>query len=102
MGKIYITAIQLNHGTVLGYALAEDGHGIVEHMSSSMIWLRRDMGVYGTKKHDLYNRHYPDGYTIVDYVDATDEELDADEQYINALQLNTQEATNALDTEARE
>jgi hypothetical protein len=46
-------------------AVAEDGECIAGHVSSSIEWGKRDMGLNGgTWKHDLYANKYPDGYEL--------------------------------------
>lgn len=59
-------------GDVVVDALSEDGHFLASHMSSSVDWAKRDIGflpffgeTVGTRKHDLYKAHYPDGYELV-------------------------------------
>lgn len=49
----------------IGVALAEDGTHLAGHASSNEDWLKHDMGVTGTWKHDKYAEHYPDGYEVV-------------------------------------
>lgn len=59
-----------------GTAIAEDGHGLAGHISSSYEFSRADMGRpdgerspawpsdIGETKHDLYRAHYPGGYVF--------------------------------------
>lgn len=50
---------------VLGTAIAEDGTALASHLSSSIGFLKHDMGYKGSDwKHDLYKAHYPDGYEL--------------------------------------
>jgi len=51
---------------VVGAAIAEDGTHVAGHLSSSLAWFRRDMGLTSTSKHDRYRAHYPDGYDLVE------------------------------------
>ena len=47
-------------------AIAEDGKVLAEHMSSSVLLAKADMGFgSSTRKHDLYDTKYPDGYELV-------------------------------------
>lgn len=50
----------------VGAAVAEDGTEIGTRMSSSMRWLKMDMGI-GTSggMHEKYAAHYPQGYELV-------------------------------------
>jgi hypothetical protein len=59
-------------------ALAEDGHCLAGHVCSHPSYGRGDMGVTGDWKHDLYAKHYPQGFEVV-WIDdpRTDERLRA-------------------------
>lgn len=50
----------------MGEALAEDGHFIASHVSSSRGFFRHDMGLTGDWQHDKYAAHYPEGYELVE------------------------------------
>lgn len=74
--KIYLTAFPLGSGSgnvrgstrggdVLGYALAEDGVALAEHLSSNVNFARHDMGLTSDWKHDRYAAHAPDGFELV-------------------------------------
>ena len=52
----------------LGAAVSEDGAHLAGHTSSSLDWLRHDMGIDGNWKHDKYAAHYPTGYQLVDLI----------------------------------
>jgi hypothetical protein len=73
--KIFLTAYATNSGSgnvhgsrpggdVLGCALAEDGHVLAEHLSSSVGFAKHDMGLTSDWKHDRYREHAPDGYEL--------------------------------------
>lgn len=47
-----------------GMAMAEDGHVLAGHLSSSEFWARYDLGLTSDRKHDEYRKHYPDGYEL--------------------------------------
>lgn len=81
--KIYLAAIPLGTGSgrvrgsrpggdVLGMALAEDGTGIAEHLSSSVDFAKHDMGLTSDWKHEYYREHAPGGYELewVDDIEA--------------------------------
>lgn len=51
-------------------AMAEDGHVLASHCSSSETWAKHDIGILGDWKHDAYAKHYPDGYELVWVDDA--------------------------------
>ena len=65
--RIYILITgRYGDGDVISTALAEDGHALAGHLSSSEGWAQHDMGLGGsTWKHDRYAEHYPDGYELV-------------------------------------
>lgn len=49
---------------VIGYALAEDGTGLGSHISSNKFFSQHDMGFTSNWKHDIYEKHYPKGFTL--------------------------------------
>jgi len=65
--KIYLAAFPWAAGCsdVLGYALAEDGTGLCNHLSSSVTFSRHDLGLTSDWKHDIYDKHYPSGYQLI-------------------------------------
>lgn len=67
MNRIYIFANGGWGRDLIGMALAEDGAPLGDHLSSSEAWLKHDMGVTSTQRHDSYAAHYPepDGYEVV-------------------------------------
>lgn len=70
MSKIYVFAqATYDSGDVVGCALAEDGHALAGHFSSSYDWFRHDMGLTSEWKHNLYAEHYPDGYELEEVQD---------------------------------
>jgi hypothetical protein len=88
--KIYVTSYQDGEYWI-GSALGEDGQGLANHLSSNKIWVRHDMGLTGKWKHDKYAAAYPNGFELVDLVDATNDELFANEEYMTALRINQQQ-----------
>lgn len=46
-------------------ALAEDGEFVAGHISSSVYWAQNDIGITSTRKHELYQKQYPQGYELV-------------------------------------
>ena len=79
--KIFLTAFPLHSGSgsvhgsrpggdVLGCALAEDGHVLAEHLSSSMDFAKHDMGLTSDWKHDRYAAYALDGFEL-EWVDDT-------------------------------
>lgn len=94
--KIFLAAFPLHsgigrvHGStpggdVLGCALAENGHCLAEHLSSSVSFAKHDMGLTSDWKHEYYTAHAPDGYEL-EWVD----EPKADARWQAALALNKQ------------
>lgn len=79
----------------IGFALAEDGTGLVQHWSLHKLWLRYEMGITSKRYHKDYEQHYPQGYMLVDLLEATDEELAADAGFMKALTINKGVPDNA-------
>ena len=85
--KIYLTCFPADRtwgaGSVIGYALAEDGHGLGSHLSSSVDFARHDMGLTSDWKHETYQKHCPDGFELEWIEDA-----DHDPRWQAAMKLN--------------
>jgi len=45
--------------------IAEDGHVLSGHISSSVMWAKHDIGITSDWKHEQYKEHYPDGYELI-------------------------------------
>lgn len=45
-------------------AIAEDGHCLAQHTSSTPVWAQHDIGITSDWKHDNYKKHYPKGYEL--------------------------------------
>lgn len=58
-------------------ALSEDGHFLAGHICSLPAWGPHDMGANGASdwKHDVYAKHYPDGFEVV-WVDEPKDDAD--------------------------
>jgi len=72
-------------GDTIGYALAEDGECIANHLSSGVNWSKHDMGLTSDWKHEDYEKKYPDGYEL-EWIDYGD--LDTHVGYQKAYALN--------------
>lgn len=70
---------------VIGYAVAEDGTGLVSHLSSSVGFSKHDMGITSNWHHDAYQKHYPDGYELK-WIE--EKNLDNHEGFQKAFKLN--------------
>lgn len=46
-------------------AICEDGHVVAQHICSSEGWIKHDLGIGSTSKHDNYAKHCPEGYELV-------------------------------------
>ena len=75
---------------VVGYALGEDGAGLASHLSSSEGFSRHDMGLTSDWKHDIYNKHYPDGFEL-EWIEL--DQLESHPGYQAALARNKAKAT---------
>ena len=75
---------------VVGYALAEDGQCLAQHLSSNVAWSQHDMGLTSDWKHDVYAEHYPDGYEL-EWVD----DPHTHEGWLKAMELNKKLADEA-------
>ena len=85
--KIYLWAITFEwgrgHQDYLACALAEDGHGLCSHMSSTIGWAKHDVGLTSSLKHDLYSKYYPEGYQLI-WLDKPEK----DEGWKEAMKMN--------------
>lgn len=90
--KIYIYCVHnagLHDTDVVGYALAEDGSALKQHMSSSLDLLRRDMGIGAPFfEPDAYKDHYPHGYELIDLTHLDETALRANHELRVALERN--------------
>lgn len=65
MNTIYVFQNGMIGDDLTGDALADDGVFLAGHISSSEAWLKHDMGVTSTRKHEIYAAHFPDGFEVV-------------------------------------
>lgn len=73
--KIYVFVnSRWNDRNVEAIAVAEDGEALTGHTSSSVGYARGDMGLHANHdwsgKREKYAAKYPDGYELVDLLDA--------------------------------
>jgi hypothetical protein len=71
MAKIYGF---INGGSAVNLwvvALAEDGHVLAEHVSSSVSWAKHDIGIGSTWKHEVYDQHYGSGNWELEWIEDT-------------------------------
>ena len=91
--KIFIYLTRDEPGYECAVALAEDGVMITGHISSSVYWSERDMGLDKTypaeAKHSAYQRHFPNGYELVNLLHATEDELRSNPAFEAALTTHT-------------
>lgn len=76
MKTIYVFGlfVSLSIGSINGYATdgfildEKDGkeklNCLTGHLSSGEEWFKHDMGITSDWKHDIYEKHYPDGYNL--------------------------------------
>jgi hypothetical protein len=89
MNKIYLACFHFENqyscqlDDVMGYALAEDGHGLCSHFSSHEAWSKHDLGLNSDWKHEIYEKKYPEGYELI-WIDDPDH----DERWLKAVELN--------------
>lgn len=92
MSKIYVyTADRFPRaadGDLVCVAIAEDGAFLASHISSKADFARWDMGVSSDRKHDRYQKHYPEGYEVVDLIELSEEELDKREDFLAVYRLH--------------
>lgn len=67
-------------------ALSEDGYFLTSHISSSEMWAKHDIGITSDWKHDVYKKHYPDGYELV-WIENPRESKELDSAYENFKKL---------------
>lgn len=64
--KIYCAvAGKYGSGDLQVVALAEDGEFVAGHMSSSVAWAKNDIGITSTRKHEHYQKEYPQGFELI-------------------------------------
>jgi hypothetical protein len=69
MHTIYCAGYQHPAGFVV-QALADDGNGLAQHLCSSPIFARHDIGMDGsTLKHEHYDKHFGAGNWQLEWVD---------------------------------
>lgn len=68
-------------GDLVCAALTDDGTLVAHHISSSADLARYDMGLTSGRKQDRYETHYPRGYSIVDLIDLSEDELAVHPQF---------------------
>ena len=61
---IYLACFQSKPRDLFGYALCEDGVFLASHLSSSVEWLKHDLGLTSNLKHNAYAEHCPGGYKL--------------------------------------
>lgn len=87
--KIFVTALLEGWAPDLtGYALAEDGVCVANHISSSENFAKHDMGITSDWQHKKYNAHYPDGYELVWIPGA---EIEIHEGWLEACKRNKEQ-----------
>ena len=62
--RIRVVVVNRWGGDVCTLSLAEDGEELAWHVSPSVEQAKIDMGVVGTKNHELYAAKYPDGFEV--------------------------------------
>lgn len=95
MPKIYLFCVCSGRGWFNGYALAEDGHVLNCHLSSSARFSKGDMGLYDddwSGKRNNYAAHYPDGYEL-EWID--EDKLESHEGFQVAFAKNKALAANS-------
>ena len=96
MNKIFIYLIEDDPGFSVATALGDDGVMITAHLSTSHYWAEVDMGLTPehSSKHAVYQRHFPNGYTLVNLIRATEDELRANEEFMAALDRYAEHASD--------
>lgn len=64
MNTIKIHAEFMLSGNYYARAIAEDGEILNTHTCSNIGWVKYDMGIDSSKKHDVYEAKYPNGYKL--------------------------------------
>lgn len=65
MNKIYawINSEPLNN-CIQVQAITDDGCWIASHISSDEAWAKHDIGITSARKHEVYNKYFPNGWEI--------------------------------------
>lgn len=79
--KIYATSINAGvKNEIPGIAVSEEGVVLAGHVSSTIEWLKHDLGCksgYGDTifKHNIYNKKYGEGNWTIEWVDVLPEQV---------------------------
>lgn len=72
--KIFVFCNSCSPGWHSAIALAEDGTALAGHICSAHGWIPHDMGLTSDWKHEVYKKHYPEGWGLV-LVEPVDDPL---------------------------
>lgn len=95
MPKIYLYCIHGKQKQFYGFALAEDGNCLAEHLSSTIEFSKSDMGLYDddwSGKREKYAKHYPNGYEL-EWID--DDKLESHKEFQVAFAKNKAPAADS-------
>lgn len=67
--KIYCFNNGGTPGMLHAVAMCEDGHVLGQHACSHEAYMRHDLGIVGTWKHENYNKHCGEGKWELEWVD---------------------------------
>lgn len=84
MKKIYCFNNGGQPGWYMAAAICEDGHCLASHICSHEAYMRHDLGMTGTWKHEYYNKHCGEGNWELEWVDNPKEH----EGFQQAFKLN--------------
>lgn len=84
--KIYCFNNGGQTGLLLAIAMCEDGHCLAQHACSHEGYMRHDLGMVGTWKHENYNAHCGEGNWELEWVDNPKKH----EGLMRAYELNQQ------------
>lgn len=91
--RIFVYLTSDEPGFQCAVALAEDGTAIASHISSSIAWSEKDMGLDAlypaSAKHASYAQHYPNGYQLINLLKASESDLRSNSAFMLALDLHT-------------
>jgi hypothetical protein len=62
--KIFAFIEQINAMGYIVTSVADDGNVLASHCSSSESYAKHDIGINSKWKHDLYDKHFPNGWEI--------------------------------------
>ena len=79
------------YNDMTGFSICEDGVILSGHYSSNIDFLKHDLGLNSTWKHNKYKAHCPEGYELVWKGWMSDDDIDKDAEMRIVFEKNKQQ-----------